>query len=982
MNAPACSRPSSYFHSFSSRPLKYGTKQFWGKTILLLSLLVLGSSAFAQTNANGLISIAVTPANPSIPSGETQQFTATGLFRGGSSQDLTASVVWASSAPGVATIKAAGLASSVSPGNTTITATWVTMTPLGPATGVTPGTPIIHSPPMRPISGSTTLTVTAAPANLSVLNLEGSDLIWNPSQQKLYVAVPSAASTNGGTITVVDPIAGSIGGAQQLSSAPSGLAISDDSQYLYAVISGGSTIQRLTLPALTPDIQWSLGTDPSSGNANLAGDIKVQPGAAHTLAVSLGEYGSGSVAVFDDAVERSAVAGSESNPVGNSLQWKPDGSELYAAYTLSNDSPGYTTVSDDALYTMPVTESGVGAVTTYNSAFREEGAHLHSDPATGYVYGDWGEVINAANGIPVGNYRYSRPEGTYFPGPLSVVDPSLKRFYTLLEVNEPDGTTPFQIQSFDQTQFQLLSTIVIPNAVGQPTNFIRWGQAGLAFVTNGGSSSTSGKLYILDGSFVNPSGTQDTSAGTPLNPVPTLTAISPLTATVGSGGTTLTVTGRDFIGQPTVYWNGAALPTTMVSSTELTAQVPASDLTSVTQATITASNTAAAIPTSNSMPFSVNAAPPLGDKISVYSTGGNDLVWDANAAKIYVSMPGVQGDQGDAIAIIDPVAGTVSNSGFVGSDPARLSLSDSSQYLYVALYGANAIQQLALPDFKVNSLWNLGGADTFSGPYYALDLQAAPGAPETTAVLLPDFDDLAPAVLIYDGSTPRANPLLTPRYGYSSLQWAGIDSTLFAVDGLMAPDFLVLAVGSSGAVLSQHFDGVFNTYTGNIHYDAGTGLVYTDGGQAIQPSNGGIAGSYGASGIAVPDSTLDCVFILGQTSAQAGTPNYAIESFDQSKFTAIASITIENVVGTPTAFIRWGSNGLAFTTLIGAPTDFTGTGPGQLYVISGDFVKASSGASQSSGTARLLPVRRTWSLGSSSSPQSRSAVVHPNPLRK
>src|SRR5208337_1771081 len=291
MNAPACSRPCSYFHSSSLRPAKYGTKRFLGGTVLLLSLLVSGSSALAQTtagtrgrpltlsdnapnslptvslagtlsspvtvsparltfasgavgtksgaqtvtltnhlntsltvspaaatgdfavasntcgasvapgrsctvgvtftptvvgprsgtltlpyrasgspsviplsgagNANGLISLAVTPANPSILAGNTQQFTATGHFGGGRTQNLTTSVLWGSSAPGVATITAAGLASSVAAGSTTITATLVTATPFGQATGVTPGTPIINSPPTRPISGSTTLTVTA-----------------------------------------------------------------------------------------------------------------------------------------------------------------------------------------------------------------------------------------------------------------------------------------------------------------------------------------------------------------------------------------------------------------------------------------------------------------------------------------------------------------------------------------------------------------------------------------------------------------------------------------------------------------------------------------------------------------------------------------------------------------------------------------------------------------------------------------------------
>src|ERR1700743_131762 len=304
-------------------------------------------------------------------------------------------------------------------------------------------------------------------------------------------------------------------------------------------------------------------------------------------------------------------------------------------------------------------------------------------------------------------------------------------------------------------------------------------------------------------------------------------------------------------------------------------------------------------------------------------------------------MPGIQGDVGDAIGIVDPVAGTVTSSGFLGSDPARLTISDDAQYLYMALYGENAIQQLTLPGFQVNAAWNLGGAGSFDGPYYALDLQAAPGSAQTTAAVLANFavSPSPAAVAVYDGSTARPNPLQAFQYPYSALQWAGNDSTLYAVDQESPQDFLVLGVSSSGPVLNHAYSDAVSPYGTGLHYDSGTGLVYTDGGQAIQPSNGSTVGSYSASGLAIPDSTLDRVFILGQTSAQVGTSSYTVESFDQTKFTAISTITIDNVVGTPTALIRWGSTGLAFTTRVGAPYDFLGAGPGPLYLISGDFVK-------------------------------------------
>jgi hypothetical protein len=825
-------------------------------------------------------------------------------------------------------------------------------------------------------SGKMVFTINPVSTNLlNILNIEGTDLTWDPSQQKLYVAVPATANSNPGTITVVDPVAGSVTGSQQLNSAPYGLAISDDNQYLYAVISGGSAIQRFSLPAMTPDIEFSLGTDSSTNNPYLAGDIKVQPGAPHTLAVSMGDYGSGSVAVFDDAVERTSVATSAYGP-GNSLQWKTDGTVLYAAYTMIDDCPYYTTVSDDALYTMPVTSSGVGTVTTYHSSFRGEGDHLHLDPATNFVYGDWGEVINGTNGIPVGDYPYTRPYVTFFTGPLSVVDPALDRFYTLLEIQESDGTLAFQIQSFDQTQFRLLSTITIPNALGEPVNFVRWGQSGLAFVTNDTSANASGKLYILDGSFVNSSGVQDTAAGTPLNPVPTLTAITPVTAAVGSSGLALTITGRDFVGQTTVYWNGNAIPTTVISSTQLSAQVPASDLSTANLATITASNSGTLLPSSNSMSFAVDDAPASGNQISVFSAGGNDLVWDATAAKIYVSMPGIQGDAGNSIAIVDPASGVTSTTALPGADPDRLSISSNDQYVYVGLDGQNAIDQFTLPNFQQTTVWNLGGAGTFSGPYYALDVQAEPGSAQTAAVSLAQFDvsPSAVAVVIYDAGIPRPNPLQVIQFPYSSLQWANTAPTLYSVDQEEPQDFLVLGVNSSGAVLDQHYNGILN-YSIGIHYDAVTGLVYTDGGQVIQPSDGMIAGTYAGSGIAVPDSTLNRVFILGQTATQTGTSNYTVESFDQTGFTPVDSFIVENVVGAPTALIRWGNNGLAFTTRVGLPTTFYGAGPGQLYVISGDFVQASDHTKRPLPSASWSPVRRTWSLESPST-RPRNAPTH------
>ena len=70
-----------------------------------------------------LTSITVASTNSNILTGATQQFTATGIYSEGRTQDITSQATWTSSNTGVATINEGGLATGVSAGITTISAT-------------------------------------------------------------------------------------------------------------------------------------------------------------------------------------------------------------------------------------------------------------------------------------------------------------------------------------------------------------------------------------------------------------------------------------------------------------------------------------------------------------------------------------------------------------------------------------------------------------------------------------------------------------------------------------------------------------------------------------------------------------------------------------------------------------------------------------------------------------------------------------------
>ena len=82
---------------------------------------ILGGSGGGSSQKN-LTSIAVTPKTPTIASGATQPFTATGTYDDGSTQNITSQVAWTSSAATVAGINSGGAATGLCAGSTTISA--------------------------------------------------------------------------------------------------------------------------------------------------------------------------------------------------------------------------------------------------------------------------------------------------------------------------------------------------------------------------------------------------------------------------------------------------------------------------------------------------------------------------------------------------------------------------------------------------------------------------------------------------------------------------------------------------------------------------------------------------------------------------------------------------------------------------------------------------------------------------------------------
>ncbi len=125
--------------------------------------------------APSLTSIAVTPANPTILAGATQQFTAIGTYSDGSTQNLTSQATWVSSSIAVATVNGTGLATAVSAGTTTLSAA------------------------LNGVAGSSTPTVAANPPTIALTTPANGASYAAPASINLAATI----TANGHTITKI-----------------------------------------------------------------------------------------------------------------------------------------------------------------------------------------------------------------------------------------------------------------------------------------------------------------------------------------------------------------------------------------------------------------------------------------------------------------------------------------------------------------------------------------------------------------------------------------------------------------------------------------------------------------------------------------------------------------------------------------------------------------------------------------------------------
>jgi uncharacterized repeat protein (TIGR01451 family) len=303
---------------------------------------------------------------------------------------------------------------------------------------------------------------------LATLPLPVNDIAYDGTRDKIMAAVGPGGGPLSNSIVAIDRSSGFVGSPIVLPDTPMRVAVSDDGQFLYAGLARTGGVWRVNLASNSVDLFFSLGVA-SGGFRYTAGDLKVMPGQAHTIAVSINNAaGNVAVAVFDDGIPRANIVSHPDSGATYPIAFSTNVSILYGAFP-------------NTLERINVTSSGVSLAEqlsnlapTYQYFFQ---------PDAGLLFFDSGRQVD-----PV-----AKTIITNFPTTDGLVAPDTAAGQLLAVTGK--GAAPFNWQltlhGFELSTTRELWSIPLLPAQGYAVRLIRLGTNGLALSTD------AGRLFII-----------------------------------------------------------------------------------------------------------------------------------------------------------------------------------------------------------------------------------------------------------------------------------------------------------------------------------------------------------------------------------------------------------------------------------------------------------------------------------------------------
>jgi trimeric autotransporter adhesin len=424
--------------------------------------------------------------------------------------------------------------------------------------------------------------------------------------------------------------------------------------------------------------------------------------------------------------------------------------------------------------------NGSARATTYVSANQVSFVLLVSDVSAA-------GTLNVTAVNPAPNYSVS------VPATLTVATPTATPVLTSLSSTSAIAGSPTFVLSTTGTGFTASCTLQW-NATALTTSY----SYGTIYNPSTGTYTTGYSLFAtIPASLLTTVGSSSITANCPAAvpptsnaltfnvttpPVPTLTSISPNAGPINSAAAA-TLTGTGFTANTTVALNGATIPFTYVSPTQITATFPASSVAIPGNINVTATTPAPGGGTSSSQIYTAYISIP-----------NNDIAYNPADGLLYASVPTeAVGTLGNCVVGIDPLTGAVTRQIWVGTNPNKLAISTDGTQLFVGLDGAGAVAQVNLTQGKVVNQFSLrGGPGVYDPPFTAQYLAAVPGSPDSVAVAIQGSFSSGTGVTIFDSGVPRTAS--SSSAGEGPLSFGSSASNLYMAGSVLAD----LTVGSTG----------------------------------------------------------------------------------------------------------------------------------------------------------------------------------------
>jgi hypothetical protein len=318
-----------------------------------------------------------------------------------------------------------------------------------------------------------------------------------------------------------------------------------------------------------------------------------------------------------------------------------------ASAVVGAASQTLTLTGTNFLTSSTVTYNAVGHTATYVSATELTITLSTGDQATAGAF-----AVVVTNPAPGGGA--SNALNFMLDNPL----PTL----TSLSPSSATAGAAAQALTINGTGFLSTSTVTY-NGVGHAATYVSATQ--LTVTLSAGDQGTVGAYAVVVTNPAPGGGASNALNFTVNNPVPSITSLSPPSATAGAGAQTLTINGTNFLSTSTVTYNGVGHTATFVSATQLTISLSATDQATAGSYAVVVTNPAPGGGASNALNFTVTPSNPSQPITFVQSTSTSQFSGQTASAAFPGSVTsgdliivGVFADVGATVSVTDALGDT------------------------------------------------------------------------------------------------------------------------------------------------------------------------------------------------------------------------------------------------------------------------------------------------------------------------------------